>query len=284
MLLSSFSIFAQPFWKTSVHNTNYWNVFNQDTLPNENWNQCIGENNDWTGMYGGIGYGDNDDFSNIDTTIAIYINLTFYIDDENDILSGLLHADYDDGLCISLDALPINSNGVYYDCDDNCIVEIDDCDVCGGSNECLNIPDVDSEEIAPFRVVVAPEVAPLIVTLLEVPYIWWSGCLTLNVVELFSKVNGLVCSFIVSTSSLTRLTTPGVAVSNLARYITNFKSSVNDGAHVLLLCPLNRTPICGCLDTCLLPPNSVSPIREIQTLCVGTFALTTKQYSVLFNK
>ena len=71
IFLISFPL-AQPFWNTSIYSSDLWYVFNQDTLPNENWNHCNDDNSGWTNMHGGIGYGDYYS-SLIDTSLTIFI-------------------------------------------------------------------------------------------------------------------------------------------------------------------------------------------------------------------
>ena len=67
-------------------------------------------------------------------------------------------------------------------------------------------------------------------------------------------------------SSFTIVKVPVLAISNLARYAVNFKSSYCDADHVVAFCDLNNEPSVGCVEMALVPPISISPKRDIHTL------------------
>ena len=118
------------------------------------------------------------------------------------------------------------------------------------------------------------------VTLLDVEYIAWSGCLTCITVELFVNTNGFLASLLPYTSvepssavvsspisSFVNARVPVEFVVKFARYNVNFISSACIAFHVELFCDLNNTPRYGCLETNLLPPpTSTCPISEIHNL------------------
>ena len=133
--------------------------------------------------------------------------------------------------------------------------------------------------IAPLSVVDAPDLTPSIVTLLLVVYIWWSLCLTLTVV--LPSVNNIefCCKVLTGRASFCNVTVPVAPAINLAVLRLNFKSSKYDGAHAVLLLDLKRTPTWGCPDIVLVPPTSVSPILEIQTLYSWEWDKRVIQYS-----
>ena len=133
--------------------------------------------------------------------------------------------------------------------------------------------------IAPLSVVDAPDLTPLIVTLLLVAYIWWSICLTFRTV-LPSSINiEFAAKVLVGRVEFCRVNVPVALAVNFAVLSLNFKSSKNVGAHVVLLLDLNKTPAWGCSDIVLVPPTSVSPIRATQSLYWVAYDKTAIQYS-----
>ena len=127
-------------------------------------------------------------------------------------------------------------------------------------------------------VVSIPEDTPVTTTLLDVWYIPWSSCLIFNVVEPLVMIKGFdfnlftytvfPISFVIAwpIGLFSSVTAPAAVVLNTAFLKVNLISSLWDAAHVLLFCDLNNTPRCGCLETILNPPISVSPILEIHIL------------------
>ena len=131
--------------------------------------------------------------------------------------------------------------------------------------------------IAPFRVVVADDLTPEIVTLLDVAYIWLSEWFTFNTVLASVISSGSVPNVLEGTALFVKVTVP--VWSNLARLIVNFKSSIGLIEKPVLWWDLYKTPTWGCSDTVLVPPTSVSPILEIHTLYFGEFEDNVIQYS-----
>ena len=83
---------------------------------------------------------------------------------------------------------------------------------------------------------------------------------------------------------MTTVNEPLSDVSNVARRNVNFKSSYCDAVQVEAFCDLNSEPSVGCVEIALLPPTSISPSCEIQTLYSALSDATTIQYSVRFCK
>ena len=75
-----------------------------------------------------------------------------------------------------------------------------------------------------LNVVDTPELAPLIVTLLLVVCIPWSGCIIFTVVDVFKVSIGFSCKVCDGTGSLCNSILPEDVVVNLARYKLNFIS------------------------------------------------------------
>ena len=72
---------SQDYWETAIYASDEWRYhIPSEELP-ENWNSLDFDDNSWQVGIGGFGYGDDDDGTEIDPTMSIYLRKTFHIDD-----------------------------------------------------------------------------------------------------------------------------------------------------------------------------------------------------------
>ena len=120
-------------------------------------------------------------------------------------------------------------------------------------------------EIEEESVVDAPDLTPLIVTLLLVSYILWPLWLIFRTVLPSVISKALVLRFLLGRVLFCKVTKPAALVSNLARLSENFKSWVGEATHVLLFELLKIRPTWG-WSVISLPAVSCVPRSAIQTL------------------
>ena len=133
----------------------------------------------------------------------------------------------------------------------------------GNPVELVRVNDVAAAFSCADNVVDIPDVAPLIVTLLLVVCIAWSGWNILTVVEVLRVSIALFLNVWVGTGSFSNSILPDDVVVNFARYKLNFISWNWKPVYVESFCDLNNAPKNGWSFTNLLPPTSSSPIWEI---------------------
>ena len=61
-----------------------------------NWNIVEFDDGSWLTGHSGIGFGDQDDMTEIESTISVYMRNSFSLDDLSQVRAGMLHIDYDD--------------------------------------------------------------------------------------------------------------------------------------------------------------------------------------------
>lgn len=100
-------------WQNAVKSNDIWRYFPGTKEPDSNWIQLNYVDTSWFSGKGGIGYGDNDDSTNITSGISsLYIRKTFYINDTSKIWDILLNADYDDGFVAYINGIEITRKNI----------------------------------------------------------------------------------------------------------------------------------------------------------------------------
>ena len=94
-------------WEQLVNAHDSWTYFKGNSEPASNWNTTSFNDSAWPSGYGSIGYGNNDDSTQISVVSSIYMRHTFQIQHKDSILSLILHADYDDGFVAYLNGVEV---------------------------------------------------------------------------------------------------------------------------------------------------------------------------------
>ncbi len=94
-------------WETVVFAEDIWKYRVGDSEPPSDWFETNFDDSNWDEGQGGIGYGDGDDNTNIQSTISIYMRKDFDIVDISHLEMALFHADYDDGFIAYLNGVEI---------------------------------------------------------------------------------------------------------------------------------------------------------------------------------
>ncbi|WP_445587541.1 CotH kinase family protein [Sunxiuqinia sp. A32] len=96
----------QKFWETVINQGDEWHYI----LPNQNinnWYKNEFDDSDWNIGKTGIGYSDGDDSTIIASNSSVYLRDTFQIEHIDQIVSAILHIDYDDGFIAYLNGTEI---------------------------------------------------------------------------------------------------------------------------------------------------------------------------------
>lgn len=99
-------------YETIVTETHQWTYFIGDQEPPVNWRATDFDDSNWLVGPGGIGFGDNDDNTEIPRTGALYIRRKFEVIDKSVITEMLLDIDYDDAFVAYLNGIEMARNGV----------------------------------------------------------------------------------------------------------------------------------------------------------------------------
>ncbi|MBH70035.1 MAG: hypothetical protein CMP69_02115 [Flavobacteriales bacterium] len=100
-------------WESIVNENTFFKYFLGTQEPDSNWNSDINDSS-WLIGLNGIGFGDNDDSTIIANTSSLYLRHTFHINNKDEIVKLLLHADYDDSFVAYLNGIEIaRSNNIY---------------------------------------------------------------------------------------------------------------------------------------------------------------------------
>ena len=98
---------SQDHWETAIYADDVWSyVVPESELPSE-WNTFNFDDLAWLSGPGGIGYGDGDDGTEISPAISVYLRRVFMVSDTANLVSAILHADYDDGFVAYLNGFEI---------------------------------------------------------------------------------------------------------------------------------------------------------------------------------
>jgi len=100
-------ILSQDHWETAVYAGDNWAyLLPESELPSD-WNTIGFDDSGWSTGPGGFGYGDEDDGTEIDLALSVYLRRIFAVTDAADLIHAILHADYDDGFVAYLNGTEI---------------------------------------------------------------------------------------------------------------------------------------------------------------------------------
>jgi len=98
---------SQDHWETAVYAGDNWAyLLPESELPSD-WNTIGFDDSGWSTGPGGFGYGDEDDGTEIDPALSVYLRRIFAVTDAVDLIHAILHADYDDGFVAYLNGTEI---------------------------------------------------------------------------------------------------------------------------------------------------------------------------------
>ena len=100
-------ILSQDHWETAVYADDEWAYLIPESELLSNWSTIGFDDSDWSTGPGGFGYGDEDDGTEIDSALSVYLRRIFAVTDAADLFSAILHADYDDGFVAYLNGTEI---------------------------------------------------------------------------------------------------------------------------------------------------------------------------------
>ncbi len=100
-------ILSQDHWETAVYADDEWAYQIPESELLSDWNTIGFDDSDWSTGPGGFGYGDEDDGTEIDSALSVYLRRIFAVTDPADLFSAILHADYDDGFVAYLNGTEI---------------------------------------------------------------------------------------------------------------------------------------------------------------------------------
>ena len=88
---------SQDHWETAVYAGDNWSYIVPETELPTDWNSLGFDDTSWLTGAGGIGYGDEDDGTEIAPAISVYLRRIFNVSDAGELIRAIVHADYDDG-------------------------------------------------------------------------------------------------------------------------------------------------------------------------------------------
>lgn len=95
-------------WETIIDWGDDWRYILGTSEPPVTWKNLGFNDQTWTVGSSGFGYGDNDDSTIVSSSVnSVYVRKTFTIQNINDVLSLVLHVDYDDGFVAYLNGIEI---------------------------------------------------------------------------------------------------------------------------------------------------------------------------------
>ena len=105
MLMKRFILFSlfstitlsQNHWETAIYANDEWLYLIPTQEPAEDWNLLDFNDDQWLNGSGGFGYGDDDDGTEIESTMSVYLRKLFIVNELDKVVQSILHADYDDG-------------------------------------------------------------------------------------------------------------------------------------------------------------------------------------------
>ena len=100
-------ILPQDHWETAVYAADEWAYQIPESELSSDWNTIGFDDSDWSTGPGGFGYGDEDDGTEIEPALYVYLRRIFAVTNTVDLISVILHADYDDGFVAYLNGTEI---------------------------------------------------------------------------------------------------------------------------------------------------------------------------------
>ena len=94
-------------WETVIFEDDIWRYLEGTSEPDTNWRKINFNDSNWLQGQGGVGYGDGDDNTVINSVVSLYLRKEFTIIDTAEILQAILHVDYDDAFVAYLNNVEI---------------------------------------------------------------------------------------------------------------------------------------------------------------------------------
>lgn len=111
------SIVAQSHWESMVIESDIWRYLAATSEPPANWMQTDFNASAWKLGQGGLGYGDNDDFTIVPACNSLYIRKQIILPDVNIVEDLILDIDYDDAFVLYINGVECarssNVNGAF---------------------------------------------------------------------------------------------------------------------------------------------------------------------------
>ncbi|NOG46799.1 MAG: T9SS type A sorting domain-containing protein [Calditrichaeota bacterium] len=99
-------------WETVIYAGDEWSFFVGISEPASDWNSLSFNDSSWAKGAAGIGYGDDDDETEIDPTISLYMRIKFVIEDADKISNSIFNIDYDDAFVAYLNGMEIARSNI----------------------------------------------------------------------------------------------------------------------------------------------------------------------------
>jgi hypothetical protein len=97
-----------PYWNAIITAGDIWRYFIGNSEPPADWMSLAFNDQDWLEGATGIGYGDDDDATEVPAaTMSIYLRKSFTLADASIVKDAVLHVDYDDGFIAYLNGTEI---------------------------------------------------------------------------------------------------------------------------------------------------------------------------------
>jgi len=100
-------VLSQDHWETAVYADDDWAYLVPESELPSDWNILEFDESVWLTGPGGFGYSDDDDGTEIDPTISVYLRRIFTVSDASILIAAILYADYDDGFVAYLNGTEI---------------------------------------------------------------------------------------------------------------------------------------------------------------------------------
>ena len=94
-------------WSSIINESHQWRYFPGTSEPDSFWNSNNYIDTSWNLGYGGFGFGDNDDSTIIQGVSSFFLRHTFSVFNKDEIVSLILHSDYDDAFIAYLNGIEI---------------------------------------------------------------------------------------------------------------------------------------------------------------------------------
>ena len=94
-------------WETVVFDNDIWKYLEGTYEPDTNWRKLAFNDASWLQGQGGVGYGDGDDNTIVNSVTSLYLRKNFAIIDTSEVAAAILHVDYDDAFVAYLNNVEI---------------------------------------------------------------------------------------------------------------------------------------------------------------------------------
>jgi hypothetical protein len=99
-------------WETVIYSDDIWKYLIGNSEPDAHWRELSFNDDSWSQGPGGIGYGDDDDNTEIEPCISLYSRIKFNIIDISKIEYAILHVDYDDAFIAYINNVEVARAGI----------------------------------------------------------------------------------------------------------------------------------------------------------------------------